>query len=340
MKLEDLCNLFETQKFPKLGEKMHPERDSVMAARAEITKAITDEQFLIECISCELNRLRGNQSYKGLAPFYEVPDFGIRFAFGYWQPGGTPGPHEHTAWTITSLFRNTLDILTYNYEESYRQKKLVPKNRFHATAGQVGFIYEPCIHKPINLSRKWSLSLHVTSPLDGASASCPTPLPDLITREKSIEKASHPYTQVVKSRYRQKFVFQMAQTLTSMKNSRVPEILRECAEIASTPTRKLINKITRNSDKADESKGSRFLEKTHKNLILDCIATDRKIALYAETPDGMVEQLAFTPYARETVQFIAKHSVFEVRDLPGNLTEAEKIALADLLEETGLFKSS
>jgi hypothetical protein len=57
-------------------------------------------------------------------------------------------------------------VLTFDRQESYRQNTLVPKNRFEAPAGKTGFIYEPCLHEPRNVSGV-VLSLHVISPRDG-----------------------------------------------------------------------------------------------------------------------------------------------------------------------------
>jgi hypothetical protein len=88
----------------------------------------------------------------------ERPNVSRPNAFGYWLLGGTPGPRKHTAWTITAVCRNELEVITR--QESYRRRKLVQKNRFEAPAGRVGYIHEPSIHQPRNISSEWSLSLH------------------------------------------------------------------------------------------------------------------------------------------------------------------------------------
>src|SRR5262249_52087689 len=152
------------------GEQTHPDRALILAARSGVEAAVVDDEFLADCIALELKLIESNRPRRGLVPFLTMPDLGIRLAFGYWAPGNSAGAHEHTAWTITAVCRNELEVLTYNREESYRKRGLVPKNRFHATAGRVGFIFEPSIHAPRNISGEWSLSFHVTSPRDGEPA--------------------------------------------------------------------------------------------------------------------------------------------------------------------------
>jgi predicted metal-dependent enzyme (double-stranded beta helix superfamily) len=167
VKLHDLCAAFEALSFPTDGDRAHPDRALVVAARASVEDAVVDDEFLADCFSTELRLIENNCLRRELTPFFTIPALGVRMAFGYWPPGGTPGPHEHTAWTIIAVCRNELEVLTYHRDESYRRGELVPKNRFSASAGRVGYIFDPCIHEPRNTSRDWSLSLHVSSPRDG-----------------------------------------------------------------------------------------------------------------------------------------------------------------------------
>jgi hypothetical protein len=167
MRVDDLCEAFRGSEFPAQGVDAHPDRASVKTARSAVESAVIDEEFLVDCMRRELRLIEANTPRRGLTPFFIIPDFGIRIAFGYWPPGATPGAHEHTAWTITAVCRNRLEVLTYDREESYKRQELVPRNRFNAGAGRVGYIYEPSIHKPKNISTAWSMSLHVSSPRDG-----------------------------------------------------------------------------------------------------------------------------------------------------------------------------
>src|SRR5215831_1300866 len=167
MRIEALCDVFEREGFPLRDLDLAPEKSSVQAARSEVGKAVIDDEFLASCIALELARLREGRMGPGLVPFFSMPSTGIGFGLGCWPPGGSPGPHEHTAWAITAVCRNQLDVVTFDRLQSYETGTLVPKHRFHAEAGQVGYIYEPCLHDPKNNSQDWSLTLHVISPWDG-----------------------------------------------------------------------------------------------------------------------------------------------------------------------------
>ena len=62
------------------------------------------------------------------------------------------------------------------------------------------------------------------------------------------------------------------------------------------------------------------------------------VALDVETADGRVEEFVISDEALEAIAFVAKEQAFEVNALPGSLSKEEKAAIADVLEETGLFK--
>jgi len=137
MKLDDLCARFEPGEFPTAHAREHPDRQSVLAAREAVTVAVRDDEFLVDCLSHELDTLEQRVPRSGLVPFYTLAPLGIRFAFGYWPPGRSTGAHEHTAWTITAVCRNRLEVQTFDREESMRRQTLVPKNCFDAAAGRV-----------------------------------------------------------------------------------------------------------------------------------------------------------------------------------------------------------
>src|ERR1043165_6983466 len=114
MKLSDMCEAFSALRFPHLGDDAHPDRESILQVRERVREALVDDELLADCIIHELRLLARDRIRHGLVPVFSIPGLGIRFAFGYWPPGGTPGPHEHTAWTITAVCRNRLDVATYD----------------------------------------------------------------------------------------------------------------------------------------------------------------------------------------------------------------------------------
>jgi hypothetical protein len=337
MKIEDLCAVFSAERFPAVGTDAQPDRGAVLAARSAITAAVIDDEFLADCISCELHRIEGNQLYGGLVPFFTVPGTGVRLAFGYWPPGGTPGPHEHTAWTITAVCRNELEVVTYDREKSYRQRELVRKNCFQAPAGRVGYIYEPSIHAPRNNSSDWSLSFHAISPRDGEPLTdhdeC---LPDLLMLGDSLLDDADPYASVVRERQKQRFVQQLSRVINSLDFPAAPRLLAKCFELASSPTRRGIERLSRyRRPSAGES--SWRLRRAHKDLVLSHRRVGNVVALYAHTLTGPVEELVISREATDAIGFAVKEPHFEVHHLSGDLTTEEKTAIAEALEESGLF---
>jgi hypothetical protein len=339
MNLDDLSDIFHALRFPGQEERTHPERELVLAARSGIAKAVIDDEFLADCISWELRFIENGRLRQGLMPFFTVPGMGIRFAFGYWPPGGTPGPHEHTAWTITAVCRNKLDVLTYERDQSYRRRELVPKNRFQASAGEVGFIYEPCIHEPRNTSNDWSLSLHVISPRDGERlGDFEESLPALSSISKlPAVQYEHPYTNVIGARQRRRCVHQLTRVLASIDVARTPDLLAKCSRLGSSATRRLIDQAAQRPLLETGGESRWLLARTHEGLTLTYRCRGDMVALDVETSNGPLEELVINDVAREAIAFVTRESVFDVRSLPGNLTEEERTAIAEALEETGLF---
>src|SRR5262245_64530044 len=342
MKLHDLCEVFEARHFPTLGTQAHPERDAVRDARSAVADAVVDDEFLADCLSWELRLVKENRLRRGLAPFFTIPELGVRFAFGYWPPGSSAGPHEHTAWTITAVCRNELEVVVYNREESYQRRELVPKNCFHAPSGRVGFIYEPCIHDPRNTSPDWSLTLHITSPRDGEPPpDHREPLPVLVTPGGQFpEESDHPYTHVLVARQRQIASNQLARILASMDVPQAPDLLAQCYEMASTATRGWIDRSARNPTERRVGDSQWVLARTHRDLVFRPRADGETIALEVETMDGPIDDIVISDEAHAVhaaIDFVAREPIFDVRELPGNLSWEEQSALGDELEATGLF---
>jgi len=339
MKLQDICEVFATLPFPALGDRAHPEKSSVQAAVARVAEAVVNDEFLADCIAWELRLLESDRPRRGLVPFFTLPSRGLRFAFGYWPPGGTPGPHEHTAWTITAVCRNELEVLTYDRVESYRRRQLVPKNQFHATSGKTGYIYDPCIHEPKNVTGDWSLSLHIISPRDGEQLddSYP-PLPDLcFPASVPADEDKHPFSHVIRARQRETGVRQLARILAAMVVPQAPELLETCFNLGSTGTRRRIARMAPRPIQSDSAKSPWVLARTHKDLVLRSRRDGGAVCLDVETSTGPVEQLAINDLAREAIDFVAKEPRFNVDALPGTLSEEEREVIGETLEETGLF---
>jgi hypothetical protein len=336
MKLEDVVGRFDGFAFPDEEVSARPDKDCVLAARAAMTAAVRDDEFVVDCLGYELTQLaRPHRRRQNLVPFFTIPDTGIRFAFGYWPPGSNAGAHEHTDWTITSVCRNQLMVQTFDRDESYRTQTLVPKNLFDAHAGEVGFIYEPCIHDPRNPTDKWSLSMHVSSPHDGQKPAdeehCLPILDEFAARRVSGYGA--PYDKVIAIRYGQVKLRAIAQFLANVDGIPVGHLLARCAAQGSTVTRRFIARLGYDGDVPSAP----VLVRSHDELVLDYRETGDSVALGVQTDRGWVEELSVSNVARQAIAFCAGVTRFDARNLPGHLDDEEREALVDALQETGLF---
>ncbi|MFF5370542.1 hypothetical protein [Streptomyces sp. NPDC013187] len=332
VRFDDLCTALQALEFPSDGERDHPELRAVLAARSSIQDAVLDDDFLASCLQLELQLIERNDLRPGLVPFFTMPGLGIRFAFGYWSPGGSPGPHEHTAWTITAVCRNQLEVVTYDREESYSRRELVPKNRFPASAGKVGYIYKPSIHAPINNSSRWSLSFHMTSPRDGEDPGdgCGDPLPGLMGKAGlDRTNSDHVYRKVIETRRRVRRLRAIGNMLPSLNSAKASSLSDKCAALGGF--------MTEMPESGNPTRHGFALERVHTDLELSYRLDAGMAVLCAETPSGSFEELAVDSLGCEAIAFVSKEQKFTIDDMPGNLSPEERLHIADALVETGLY---
>lgn len=339
MKFDALCDRFAGFAFPDEQALERPEKDVVLAARAAMTAAVRDDEFLTDCLGYELTLLeRPRRRRQNLVPFFTVPESGIRFAFGYWPPGSNAGAHEHTDWTITSVCRNRLMVHTFDRNESYRRQALVPKNVFDAHAGEVGFIYDPCIHDPHNPTDTWSLSMHVSSPHDGAQPAdrerCLPVLDEFAARRISGHGAA--YDTVIETRNRQLKIRVIAGVLAGM-DVPVTQLLERCVQQGTCATRRFVRGLGGGELTNAESPTVRTTVRVNADLPLHYRETGDSVGLGVETERGWVEELTVSRVAREAIAFCVSTPQFDVQEIPGPLSDEERYAIAEALEETGLF---
>jgi hypothetical protein len=79
------------------------------------------------------------------------------------------------------------------------------------------------------------------------------------------------------------------------------------------------------------------LRRTHPDLMLSHRIVGDTVSLMAETAEEPVDELAMDVVAAEAIAYAAGEPMFDVRDLPGRITDEERILIGQALEDSGLF---
>jgi predicted metal-dependent enzyme (double-stranded beta helix superfamily) len=162
MRFEDLVSLLRSLDLADQGAHgRRPPRDNVRTVQDAFTAMLADEDFYLDCIDLEAEAAASATPERPFAPLYRLDELDLHFRMFYWWPGKAAPPHEHTAWTVTAVFYNTLEVTTFDWDVAFREQQLKPKNRFTGAQGMAGHIYERCIHRPANLTDKLSTSIHI-----------------------------------------------------------------------------------------------------------------------------------------------------------------------------------
>jgi hypothetical protein len=335
LNLQDVCDQFDRMGFPEAQDARHPELETVKLARCLIEQAIASDSFLLDCIGHELRLIETSNFRSGLIPFYVHPRTGIQFSFGYWSPGSSPGPHAHTAWTLTALCRNTLNVITYNTEAALQEGKLIEEKNLDAQEGQVGFIHDVCVHNPSNNSSQWSWTLHVTSPRDGQDLEqYPN---DRFRFEQAPEfDGTHPFADVVRTRQRITRLRYLNAILSTLSSDKAQQLQQRCIALG-TQSMQNTNPDSSNTNGSDVS---HRLTLTNKHLKLACLPKGSNVALLVDTPQGMTTALQMDRVAEPALSFVANQQDFDIRHLPGEITTQEQHQIGETLENLGLFRST
>jgi hypothetical protein len=184
--------------------------------------------------------------------------------------------------------------------------------------------------------------MHVSSPHDGKKVAdqeqCLPILDKLASRRMSGFGA--PYDKVISNRYRQVKIRAISQFLAQVDAVPVAGLLERCVQQGSSVTRRFVRGLGRGELTSAGLPRVRTLTRSHKDLALDYRETGDSVALGVQTESGWVEELTVSRIAREAVAFCVTTPQFDVQQLPGRLTEEERSAFADALEESGLFALS
>lgn len=308
-------------------------QQGLRAACDLVRVAVTDPAVLAECAELELQLLRSKADAPNLAPFIRFPSIRAGLAFGFWPPFAATGAHEHTAWTITAVIRNKLDVWVYDWAKSYDSGELVESRIVSAVSPDVGYISSPTIHDVRNSTSDWSLALHVLSDHDGQR---PANYPHSILGGSSETPGDDPYRIVDSARMRRAKAVQMAEVLrSSVANPASCGAWFEEFMVGAMSAR--ISGLLR-LDKAPAAP-LRRLRRIHPDLRLSVDQVGAQVRLWAYSGHGAHPQIDVTAEFADPLFFIAEQLEFDVESLPGNLTTSERQSLARALEDACLFEA-
>jgi predicted metal-dependent enzyme (double-stranded beta helix superfamily) len=162
MRFSDLVSLLHSLDLADRGAHgRRPPREDVRSVQDALTAMLADEEFYLDCVELEAETTARETPDRPFAPFCRLDELDLQFRMFYWWPGKAAPPHEHTAWTVTAVFYNTLEVTTFDWDVAYREQRLQPRHRFTGVQGMAGHIFDRCIHRPANLTEKLSTSIHI-----------------------------------------------------------------------------------------------------------------------------------------------------------------------------------
>ena len=224
------------------GTTRRPPRDNVRAVQNLLAGALLDEDFYLDCIDKEIDANLRRTADHPRQPFFRMPDLGIKIHMFYWYPNKTIPPHEHTAWTVTAVFYNRLQVTTYDWDYAVRERKLQQKSQFEAEQAKAGHIFEPCIHNPGNATNLVTTSIHifnsadvpcleVDGPVEGIGDTQWIPPDDPMERAAIIAEGAQQHLRV------------MARVLAQFRSKRARMLLGKIARNADGQTLEVVRRV-------------------------------------------------------------------------------------------------
>lgn len=170
MRLRDLVDLVQRLDLGEPGRPRRPPRERLDLVRDALARGLQDPDFRLDCIERDLDAWREWESsgWSGSKPpIASVPGLGITVIMFFWPPGLVSPPHEHTSWTMSAVFHNRLEVMTFDWERALRARRLEQRSLFTAEPGRAGYIRDPAIHSPRNPFASGATSFHIYNADDG-----------------------------------------------------------------------------------------------------------------------------------------------------------------------------
>jgi hypothetical protein len=158
-----------------------------------------------------------------------------------------------------------------------------------------------------------------------------------VRRQLIASDRQSPYGYVVNARRKHYYIHLLARTVASMNVPQVPELLERCVALGSPATKEFVQRTRPECRRREPLDSAYVLVRSHRDLVLTSQRIGDQIALVAETPNGPVEDFFVNGVAGDAIAFAARETTFNVAELPGDLSDEERTAIADALVDAGLF---
>jgi len=243
MRLTDLTDLIRAHDLEEGSGWRRPPRDNVRAVQNALSAGLADEEFYLDCVELELDAIQRRRNGDLSSVLLRIPERQMKIRMFYWRVGKVALPHEHTKWTVTAVFFNTLQVTTYDWDVARRERRLLQKNVFRAEQGQAGHIYDRCIHNPANVSGRSAASIHIfndsdmplleqeVGPIEGMGNPTEGLPTDPVARTQWIERTSQVRLRI------------LAAALSRFRTPRAEALLNVISDYADAATLEKVNRI-------------------------------------------------------------------------------------------------
>ena len=243
MRLTDLTELIRAHDLEEGAGGRRPPRDNIRAVQHALSAGLADDDFYLDCNELEVDAIQRRRNGDLRSVLYRIPERQMHIRIFYWEVGKVAPPHEHTKWTVTAAFFNSLQVTTYDWDLARRERRLLQKNVFCAEQGQAGHIYDRCIHNPANVSDRPAASIHIfndsdrqllereVGPIEGMGNPMKRPPTDPVERTQWIEWTSQRSLRV------------LASALARFRTPRAEALLNVISNYADAATLETVNRI-------------------------------------------------------------------------------------------------
>ncbi len=352
MYFHTLVSQLETLRIRRGAAVREADREQIRGLTEWVRVGLSHESFALDCMELELSAMASRRGPLDLAPFFVVPEWNVQMAFAYWAPGREIGAHQHRSWSVTGVFHNELEIISYDVEAAEAQRLLQKKRIYRAHRGLVGAIHEGGIHAPRNPTPRWSMSLHVSAPEPPPSwdaRALRSPVVGLESGHPVEPQEAGPLGEFARQYQRQSIYRVHLDVLGRFGSARAERLVDAIYNRGDDETRRraamvlhrLGGELGRRRFRevcARELTEDTELSRRFRDLTLSVRSSRDRAELVAEHDGRRRLLLRVSAAAASALEMVARRSTFRLRELPGEIAAGERRSLGQNLLELGLFR--